>query len=211
MNELIKWGLILGGGYWLYTKFVASQGTASTSGSSSGNSGSSASATGGGGSSASPPPPPPVVCPPVSFTCPDGTVVKQTGTGSGCWLAPWQCPTTPGGITQTGNDAAALAKALNDRAISDGAEAMSSTHIGGIGADGKTVMYNIWQWNYIMQELHPSAKTLDTGDTTRLMSAAEYVLARATGGVGLSGFRGMGAFVRTGRFNPVFAGFRSRR
>lgn len=130
-------------------------------------------------------------CQPVAFTCPDGTVLHQTGTGADCAVGPWTCPDDT--KTQTGNAATAsqLTMLLNQQAVKDGVPA--SNVVGG------QVVYTIDQWNYVFHEIMPNAQPLDPrGNPVAMpfannrMGAGEYILLRTQGGVGLSGVMPMG-------------------
>ena len=75
-----------------------------------------------------------------------------------------------------------LASALNDKAMKDGIAP------GATIANGK-VNYNVWQWNFVMQELNSNAQTLETSDNSRVMTSAQYAAERASANIGLSGLR----------------------
>jgi len=219
MGEVIKWVLILGGGYLAYEFVIAPMlagtpaapapapgSTSSGSGSSGTGSGSGGSGSGSGsGSGGSNPPPPPTCTVPVSHTCPDGTVITQMPTNPpACNLIPDQgwskCP-VPSTTTQTQNvvNAGNLAQTLNARAITDGVHAANLLPASTGYPNGQAV-YTPQQWNYIFNELYPN-NTQKLPSSSQLMSAADYTLARATafGQAGYTGLSGLGQLVRVGR------------
>jgi hypothetical protein len=53
---------------------------------------------------------------------------------------------------------------------------------------------NVWQWNYILLHMTPTAKNLNTSNNASEMTAADYVAARKAAGLsGLAWVRGVGS------------------
>jgi hypothetical protein len=221
MGEVIKWVLILGGGYLAYEYIIAPMlatpatpapaggttggGTTGGGTTGSGGSGSTSGSGSGSGSGNSNPPPPPTCTVPISHTCPDGTVITQMPTNPpACNLIPDQgwskCP-VPSTTTQTQNvvNAGNLAQTLNARAITDGVHAANLLPAA-TGYPNGQVVYTPQQWNYIFNELYPK-NTQKLPTSSQLMSAADYTLARATafGTAGYTGLSGLGQLLRVGR------------
>jgi len=169
MGEVIKWVLILGGGYLAYEYFIAPM-LATTLAPTTGVTPAATTVTGTPVSStntttATPvtvttPPPPAVNAYPLSNTIPNAT-----GT------------------------AATLASALIARATSDG--------VAKGGLVNGSIAYTPQQWNYIFNEMNPG-NTKNLPSSSQAMSAGDYTLARATA-FGQAGLSGLGQLMRVGR------------
>jgi hypothetical protein len=199
MGSILKYAALALGVYlvWksgLVQNLMASiTGGAASAGGTTGSTGAGTQTTGGGGSTDTGSGTGNTPCAAVQVTCSDGSKVSLTpGNAPTCTL---DAATSAAACSTKPADVLALAQGLDARARSDGLSKGTTISPAATGWPAGQVLYSVWQWNYVMKELHPGAKDYNSKDNSRAMPATQYVTERAPS-LGLSG---LGALVHSMR------------